>query len=66
MDITINGQIHKFDTTLNITDLLKHLNVSNKMIVIELNLNIVNKEDYDKTYFKENDSIEIVSFVGGG
>jgi sulfur carrier protein len=38
----------------------------NKMIVIEKNLEIVPKENFAQTLLKEGDSIEIISFVGGG
>ena len=37
-----------------------------KKVVVELNLMIIPKEDYDKIIIKENDSIEVLSFVGGG
>ena len=35
-------------------------------IVVELNLAIVPKADYDKTILNDGDSLEIVHFVGGG
>jgi thiamine biosynthesis protein ThiS len=35
-------------------------------IVVEHNLNITSKADWQKIALKEDDSIEIVSFVGGG
>jgi sulfur carrier protein len=33
---------------------------------VELNLEIVPKSQYDSTILKDGDSVEVVSFVGGG
>ena len=35
-------------------------------IAVELNCNIVPKAEYDITVLKDQDSVEVVSFVGGG
>jgi thiamine biosynthesis protein ThiS len=35
-------------------------------IAVELNGEIVPKKDYDGVFLKNSDSLEIVSFVGGG
>ena len=35
-------------------------------IVIELNGDILPRESYDTTILKENDKVEILTFVGGG
>ena len=35
-------------------------------VAVELNGNIVPKAQYADTVFKDGDSVEVVSFVGGG
>lgn len=35
-------------------------------IVVELNGSIVPKTEYEKTVLKDGDTVEVVSFVGGG
>ena len=35
-------------------------------VAVELNSNIVPKEQYCDTIFKDGDNVEVVSFVGGG
>ena len=35
-------------------------------VAVELNSNIVPKAQYCDTIFKDGDSVEVVSFVGGG
>ena len=37
-----------------------------KRIAVELNGDILTKSKYENTYLNDGDSIEIVSFVGGG
>lgn len=37
-----------------------------KRIAVERNGNIVPKAQYDKTVLNNGDSVEVVSFVGGG
>lgn len=37
-----------------------------KRVAVELNGDILPKTKYDETILKEDDCIEIVSFVGGG
>ena len=46
--------------------ILKKLNVNKERVVVEVNLNIIHKEEYDSFIVKENDSLEVLSFVGGG
>ena len=37
-----------------------------KRVAVELNGEILSKSQYENTYFKDGDSVEVVSFVGGG
>ncbi len=46
--------------------MIKDLELYADKIVVELNLEILPKDEYDKTILKEDDKIEIVAFVGGG
>lgn len=66
INIVVNGNKESVEQELTVNQLLEHLNIKAKMIVVELNRSIVNKEDYDKTTIKEDDTVEIVQFVGGG
>jgi sulfur carrier protein len=36
------------------------------VVVVEINGNIVEKDNFDNTFIKENDKVEVVRFVGGG
>lgn len=65
MYLRINGDIKDFEKNLGLMDLLSVLGISSN-IVIELNGEIVKKDDWSEVILKENDVIEIVSIVGGG
>lgn len=66
MKVTVNGNEMEFQADISVQEMLDAMNNQNKMIVIEKNLEIVPKEDFAKTILKEGDSLEIISFVGGG
>ena len=40
--------------------------LSKNKIAVEINGEIIPKKDYETVQIKENDVIEVVSFVGGG
>jgi len=65
MNIKINGKIESVDAK-TLLDIVKIKQFHQDRIVIEHNLTIIPKENWDKTQIQESDNIEIVSFVGGG
>jgi len=65
MKLVINSK--EKDINCNtVSDLLKELNLNNDIVAVELNKNIVHRENFEKTKLKNNDKIEIVTVVGGG
>ncbi|MEK6679992.1 MAG: sulfur carrier protein ThiS [Nitrospirota bacterium] len=66
MQIIINGEKKIIDNNTTLAALLKELAIDAQRVAVELNRNIINKTDYSKTILKENDLLEIVSFIGGG
>lgn len=61
----INGQECDF-VGKTITEYLETTNYSINRIAIECNGKIVPKNYYCETILKEGDTLEVVSFVGGG
>ncbi|MCY9664945.1 sulfur carrier protein ThiS [Paenibacillus alginolyticus] len=67
MKLHINGQsVDIPDSIRTIEELLAHFELSEKMLVVEHNENILQKEDHAKVELSEGHKIEIVHFVGGG
>lgn len=66
MKVTVNGNEMEFQEGISIQGMLESINNQNKMIVIEKNLEIVPKESFSEIILKEGDTVEVISFVGGG
>lgn len=66
MKIKINGKIHNMEKNKTLAGFIKSKKLNPRNIVVELNGTIVNKKNYLKTKLKEKDTVEIISFVGGG
>jgi sulfur carrier protein len=65
--VRVNGQFVQVPDTLGtITDMVNHFSLSDRILIVEVNGVIAEKQDYDSTTIKELDSIEFVHFVGGG
>ena len=63
--VKVNGEEKKI-AGKTIAEYLSTTNYDIKRIAIELNGDIVPKAQYAETVLKDGDSVEIVSFVGGG
>ncbi|PPR17173.1 MAG: Thiazole synthase [Alphaproteobacteria bacterium MarineAlpha9_Bin3] len=66
INIHINGEVKKIQTSQSIEKLLHLLKLNKKNIAIEINRVIINKSDYHSHIIEANDQIEIVNFIGGG
>lgn len=64
--IKINGEEKHFGSPTTVSDYIKDAGFKTERIVVELNRNILPKSEYDNTVLKDGDTVEIVSFVGGG
>ena len=65
MKLIINGKEKELDCG-NIINLLNSLNLNKDTVAVELNKNIVHRQDFDNTKLNDNDKLEIVKVVGGG
>ena len=66
MKILVNGEEKSFKENSTVFDMLKELNLNSSGIVVEKNLQIIKKEDYQNTPLKDDDKFEIIRFMGGG
>jgi len=62
----VNGKNMDMDEITTISSLLNKLGINEEKVVVELNKEIVIKEEYSKISLQEDDTIEVISFVGGG
>ncbi|OQR55005.1 sulfur carrier protein ThiS [Bacillus sp. CDB3] len=67
MNLKINGkQIEVPASVKTVAELLTYLELDNRIIVVERNKDILQKDDHKDTSVFDGDQIEIVTFVGGG
>jgi len=66
MRITVNGKTEDVNARLNLSELIIAKGLRAEKVVIEHNLRIVPREEWQNAPLQENDEVEIVSFVGGG
>lgn len=64
--IHVNGEPRGFRTGGTIGDLLRELAITTERVAVELNLEILDRKDFDRCGLKEGDRVEIMSFIGGG
>lgn len=67
MELMINGEkIQVSAAEFTVAGLLQHFDLQHKVVIVELNDEIVAKENQSETMLSSGDKIEIVHFVGGG
>ena len=66
INIKLNGKKTIVDDQISLNKILKNFNIPINRVAIELNKEIVNKKKLSSIKIKNNDSIEIVHFIGGG
>jgi len=64
--IKINGKFSTINENLSLSIFLEELKIPLKKVAIELNQEIIDKNNLKTIKLKKNDKIEIVHFIGGG
>jgi thiamine biosynthesis protein ThiS len=64
--LTINGEPRRLPGPATLLDLLAHLGLDPRTVVVELNREIVRRPRLGQTRLAEGDTVELVHFVGGG
>ncbi len=62
----INGRKMNFSKSITIANLLLNLNISIEKVVVEVDGEIISRDEFNSFILNENNSIEVISFVGGG
>ena len=62
----LNGEIFRLDAPVSLASLLEEHGYSSLRIAVERNGDIVPKDQYSTTMIEDGDTLEVVSFVGGG
>ena len=66
MKVTVNGDPMDLPEGATVPQLLEQFKLKPELVVVELNLTILRRDELAKNVLKEGDQVEIVHFVGGG
>jgi thiamine biosynthesis protein ThiS len=66
IQIILNGKPHNIKEKTNIISLLEALSLSEKKVAIEINEEVLPRDNYAKKILSAEDRVEIVHFIGGG
>jgi thiamine biosynthesis protein ThiS len=66
MVITVNGEDREVRDDLTLTELIAELELCSERVAIELNFDILPRDQWAQTRLHSGDRLEIVHFVGGG
>ena len=62
----LNGEKYSVKNEVTLLELIKYFDYNTSLLVLEYNNLICNKKSWNQIYIKNNDTIEIVTIVGGG
>lgn len=66
MHVQVNGESRRVPEEINVTGLLRDLELNVERVAVEVNMEILDRRDFDARTLREGDRIEILSFIGGG
>ncbi|OIO36206.1 MAG: hypothetical protein AUJ72_06015 [Candidatus Omnitrophica bacterium CG1_02_46_14] len=66
LTIQLNGEKRSFGEARSLAALLQDLSIPKEKVVIEVNGDIISKDQWERRILQDGDEVEIVHFVGGG
>jgi len=66
VEITVNGQSRQVPEGTTLAALLEQLGLAGKPLAVEVNLQLIPRQQHVQHLLKAGDRVEIVTLVGGG
>ena len=66
LSVVVNGEARTVPAPATLLDLLSHLGLDPRTVVVEHNREIVRRPRLGETVLADGDAVELVHFVGGG
>ncbi|MFT5523139.1 MAG: sulfur carrier protein [Pirellulaceae bacterium] len=66
LNIAFNGDDKAVAMGTTVAELLKQLELNAKHVAVEVNFEVVPREQHEEFVLSDGDKMEVVSFVGGG
>jgi thiamine biosynthesis protein ThiS len=66
MHVTVNGEQRAIATDATVAALIADLGFARRRVAVEVNCDVVPRDEYERRRLAAGDVVEIVHFVGGG
>jgi sulfur carrier protein len=66
MILIINGEKKEFEENITLIEIMKSLQVEDKVMAAAVNMEIVKKDQWNSYTLNNQDKLELLQFVGGG
>lgn len=66
IEVQINGMTQQLPAGLSLAQLLIHLQLQERRLAIEYNLDVIPRSEYATVCLQQGDRLEIVHAIGGG
>lgn len=62
----VNGKEMNFQSGITVYDLLREMKIESSHVVVEVDMDIIDKNEYENKKLSSSSKVEIIRFVGGG
>ncbi|MCH2462127.1 MAG: sulfur carrier protein ThiS [Gemmatimonadetes bacterium] len=66
IQVEVNGKEREVQSGLSVHELVESFDLNPLLIVVELNREILSRDQFKDVHVSEGDAVELVHFVGGG
>jgi thiamine biosynthesis protein ThiS len=66
VEIRVNGEPRQVPERATVAQLLDELDLKAKYVAVEVNLQLVSRQEHTRHELQEGDRLEVVTLVGGG
>jgi sulfur carrier protein len=66
MQIQVNGELRTMIVGTTVDELLNELQIRPDRVAVEVNMEIVERQDFARRALQEGDRVEVIGFIGGG
>jgi thiamine biosynthesis protein ThiS len=66
IEIQVNGRISRIPAGSTVAGLLRSMDIKADRVAVEMNRQLVRRDDWENSAIPDGASVEIVTFVGGG
>jgi len=66
MKVKVNGEVQELNEGSTLHDIIHELGLEERVMAAALNMQIVKQESWNTAILNDNDTVELLDFVGGG